>query len=341
MMSDKKRVVLFGATGTVGAYAAVAIQQAGFDVVAVGRRECDNGFFAAHGMRYISMDIVDLDAFEALPQQDVHAIVHLAGAIPARMKGYHPQVYIDSIMSGTLNVLDYCIKSCADRIIFAQSVADVSYLYGDNALIPADAQQRFPLNDDHSIYSICKNAAVCLIEHYFSKYNLKRFILRFPNIYVYHPNPFYFYDGERKWQSYRYLIERAKRGLPIEIWGNPDLQRDIVYVKDCAQIIVKSLSAPVDGGMYNVGTGVGTSMRSQIEGIVNVFSPPGNLSEIIELPDKPDTASYIMDISNTVSDLGYKPSYDYLSYLYDMKKEMEKEPFSQLWGKGKDYFSGF
>lgn len=337
---DVRTVVLFGATGTVGAYAAVALQNAGYNVIAVGRRRSDNGFFGVRGMKYISMDITDKESFTALPQGGVCAVIHLAGAIPARMQGYCPQTYIDTILTGTLNVLDYCVTVSANRIVFAQSVADVSYMYGDNVLIPADALQRFPLNDDHSVYSICKNAAVNLIGHYYVKYGLKRFVLRFPNIYVYHPNPFYFYDGKKRWQSYRLLIERAKQGLPIELWGNPDLQRDIVYVKDCVQIIVKSVSAEVDGGMYNVGTGIGTSMREQIEGIVDVFSPENHPSEIIECPEMPDTASYIMDISKTINELGYEPEFDYLSYLRDMKSEMETEPFGQLWGKGKDYLSG-
>ena len=337
----KERVVLVGATGTVGAYAAIELQQNGYEVFAVGRRENDNGFFGEHGMQYLSLDITDKEAFKVLPQENVYAVVHLAGAIPARMQGYAPQKYIDSIMTGTLNVLDYCVSVGTDRIVFAQSVADVSYMYGNNVLIPADALQKFPLNDDHSVYAICKNAAVNLIEHYYVKYGLKRFVLRFPNIYVYHPNPFYFYNGEKRWQSYRLLTERARQGLPIELWGNPDLQRDMVYVKDCAQIIVKSISSDMNGGIYNVGTGIGTSMRKQIEGIVDVFSPQGHPSKIIERPEMPDTASYIMDVSKTVKDLDYMPYYDYLSYLKDMKNEMETEPFSQLWGKGKDYISGF
>ena len=40
--SKMRTVVLFGATGTVGAYAAIALQQAGYNVVAVGRRKSDN-----------------------------------------------------------------------------------------------------------------------------------------------------------------------------------------------------------------------------------------------------------------------------------------------------------
>ena len=335
----RHRVVIFGATGTIGAYAADALSHAGFEVIAVGRRASDNGFFEERGIIYISSDITKKSALKVLPRNDVYAVVHLAGAMPARMQGYAPQTYIDSIVSGTLNVLDYCVAVSANRIVFAQSIADVSYLYGNNTLIPADAPRKFPLNDDHSIYSICKNAAVNMIEHYHVKFGLKRFVLRCPNIYVYHPNPFYYLDGKQRWQSYRLLIERAKRGLPIEMWGDPDLQRDIVYVKDCVQIIEKALCADVSGGMYNVGTGIGTTMRRQIEGIVEVFSPLAHPSAIVECPDKQNTASYIMDISKTKAELGYKPRYDYISYLYDMKKEMEAEPFSILWGKGTDYIS--
>lgn len=331
-------VVLFGATGTVGAYAALDIIKNGFSVVAVGKRKEDNGFFEARAIPYYSVDIVQKSDFHKLPLNNIWAVVHLAGAIPARMSGYSPQMYIDSIVTGTLNVLDYTIKVGAQRIVFAQSISDVAYLYGSDVPISADSPMKFPLNNDHSIYSICKNAAVHLIEHYHAKFGLQYFILRFPNIYLYHPNPFYFVDGEKKWQSYRYLIQRASHGDSIEIWGNPEIKRDIVYVKDCTQIIVGALSAEVGGGIYNVGTGVGTSLREQIESIVDVFSPPNCRSTLIERPDLPDSPGYVMDINKTVADLGYVPQYDYLSYLKDFRIEREKQTFAQLWGEEKQYF---
>lgn len=335
-MNINNKVVIFGATGTIGAYATIELKKKGYEVLAIGRRRSDNGFFADNGIEYISMDISDAKSFLSLPNE-VYAVIHLAGAIPARMQGYFPQNYIDSIVTGTLNVLNYCIFAKADRIIFAQSIADVLYLYGNNAIIPAEAERRFPLNSDHTVYSICKNAAVDLIEHYFAKYGLKRFVLRFPNIYVYHPNPYYYLDGKKRWQSYRFLIEKAKAGEDIELWGNPKLQRDIVYVKDCVQVIVKSLEAIIDGGIYNVGTGIGTSMREQIEYMIDVFSPQNHQSKIIECPNKPDSVSYIMDISKTQKDLGYMPQYTYKNYLIDMKLEMKNEPFKLLWGSATEY----
>lgn len=331
-MNTEKTVVLFGATGTIGAYAALDIKSHGYNVIAVGRRQSDNGFFSNHGIAYQSINIENRQAFLTLPQSGITAIIHLAGPIPARMKVYRPQEYIDGILMGTLNVLDYCVMSGCPKIIFAQSIADIMHLYGNSTPLPADANMRFPLNSDHSIYSICKNAAVNLIEHYHCKYGISRFILRFPNIYLYHPNPYYFVDGIEKWQSYRYLIERAKDGLPLELWGDPSCKRDIVYVKDCTQIIWLALDSELEGGVYNVGTGHGTSLEEQINGIIDVFSPKTNKSSIVYRPEMPDAPSYVMDVSKTIDELGYCPLFNYHDYLVDMKKEMDENRFISLWG---------
>lgn len=331
-MNNKKKIAIFGATGAIGAYTTIDLHQKGYDVIAIGHRPSDNGFFAQYGIPYHSIDISQKKSFENLPYNNIDAVINLAGAMPSNMPIYTPQLYIDSIMTGTLNILDYCIQTNATRITYAQSISDLIYLYGSKTPIPADAPMRFPLNNDHSIYAICKNASVNLIEHYYAKYNLKRFILRFPNIYLYHPNNFYYLEGRKKWHSYRYIINKAQKGEAIELWGDPNIVRDIVYVKDCTQIIYKTIEAKVDGGIYNVGTGIGTTMREQIEGIITIFSPLNSPSSIIERPDMPNSPEYIMDISKTIQELGYTPHYMYLDYLKDMKNLMENKPFRQLWG---------
>ncbi|MBQ0088278.1 MAG: NAD(P)-dependent oxidoreductase [Prevotellaceae bacterium] len=331
--NNKKVVIVFGATGGVGANAAMDLYKHGFSVVAVGHRLSDNGFFAQYGIPYFSVDIAQPEAYDVLPQSNVWGVVNMAGAMPASMNEYRPQLYIDTILTGTLNMLNYCLKAGANRIIFAQSISDAIHLYGTRTPIPADIDMKFPLNNDHSVYSICKNAAVNLMEHYYAKYGIKRFVLRFPNIYMYHPNKFYYLDGMKKWHASRYLMEKAIQGETIELWGNPNVVRDIVYVKDCVQIIRKSLEADVEGGVYNVGTGVGITLKEQLEGIIEVFSPVEHKSTIVMRPEMPDSPEYIMDISKTRLELGYEPKYDYLAYLRDMKKEMAEQRFALLWGK--------
>ena len=78
----------------------------------------------------------------------------------------------------------------ADRIVFPQSLFDISYLFGTKVPISADSVRVAPLKGDHSVYVIAKNAAVDLIEHYYQVYGIKRFILRLSRVYLYHPNPY-------------------------------------------------------------------------------------------------------------------------------------------------------
>lgn len=333
----KKRVIVFGATGTVGAYTCLHLRNCDIDVVAAGHRASDNGFFADHDIEYISVDITDIKHFARLPQKDVYAIVNLAGMLPARMKGYQPQQYIDTNITGMLNILEYAAKIGVCRFVYSQSISDVADLCGNSSPIPSDADSHFPLNNDHSVYSITKNAASNLLQHYSCKYGFQYFILRFPNIYLYHPNAYYYVDGVKKMQGYRRLIKTALKGEEIQIWGNPAKVRDIVYVKDCTQIIALCITNEnAESGKYNVGTGIGTSLEEQVKGIVKVFSPSNNPSPITYHPEMPDAAEYIFDISKTKK-LGYVPKYNYIAYLQDFKKEMEANTFMKIWGTENDY----
>jgi UDP-glucose 4-epimerase len=329
-----KQIIVFGATGTVGAYTALYLKEMGYDVIASGRRKSDNSFFAQHGIRYISVDVSVKDHFDRLPYDAVDAIVNLSGMLPARMKGYCPQTYIDINVTGSLNILEYAVKVKAGKVIFTQSISDVAYLCGNVVPIAADVESKFPLDNDHSVYSICKTAACNMLIHYAIHYGFKYFTLRFPNIYLYHPNPYYYVDGEKRMQAYRLMIRKAIKGEPLSVWGNPECVRDIVYVKDCCQIIEKCLSAEnAESGMYNVGTGIGTSIEDQIKGIIKVFSPKDKPSPLTYDPQRPDSPEYIFDVSKTKEQLGYVPQYSYMDYLIDFKKEMEQQTFAQLWGK--------
>lgn len=67
-MNTMQKVIVFGATGNLGAYVALYLKSKGYDVVAVGHRKNDNGFFASKGMQYLSVDITKLEDFKQLPQ---------------------------------------------------------------------------------------------------------------------------------------------------------------------------------------------------------------------------------------------------------------------------------
>jgi UDP-glucose 4-epimerase len=333
----KKKIIIFGATGTLGVNLAIHLNEIGYDVLAVGHRKNDNNFFCDFNIPYCSVDISNKADFDILPQKDVYAVLHFAGALPASMEGYKANLYVSSIIQGTMNVLEYTRLVNADRIVFPQSLFDISYLFGTKVPIPADSLRKAPLDGDHAVYVIAKNAAVDLIEHYYAVYGLKRFIFRLSRIYLYSPNPYTYTDGIKTLISDRFLIYQAMKGKDIEIWGDPNRMLETICIKDFLQIIEKALVASVDGGIYNVGSG-GSTLKERVEGIIDVFSPANNKSKIIYCPEKRDTQQFVLDIHKTVNELGYQPQYSWKDYLCDFKKNMIEQPLSKLWGYESDYF---
>lgn len=331
-----KRVIVFGATGNLGAHISVHLHKLGYDVIPVGHRKNDNGFFSEYGMPYYSVNIENEKDFEQLPQENIYAVLHFAGMLPAVMSGFSATPYIQSIIQGTLNVLEYTRKVGAERILFPQTLFDIHHLFGTKVPIPADAQRQVP-EGDHWMYVIAKNAACDMIEHYYKEYGIKRFIIRLSRIYLYHPNPYTYTDGKKVLVSDRALIYKAIKGEPIEIWGDPNRLLETISIYDFLQIIEKALEANVDGGIYNVGSG-GTTLEERVRGIVDVFCPKDKISEITYCPEKQNSTQFVLDIKKTVFELGYEPKYSWHDYLLKFKEEMETQPFAKIWGREEEYY---
>lgn len=328
---EKKKIIVLGSAGNLGMYFIdylnKNLDQNQYEVIATGtKQEYPYEFYKG---KYIQLDITKVEDFNKLPKDNIQAVVDFAGVLPAYLSKDDPNKYIDVNIKGTLNVLEYCRQAKADRIIYTQTWADLNGYLKEKKPLKSDLLIKPIHTGDHAIYTVTKCAAVELIKCYHEMYEIKNFIFRLPNIYLYSPDMYYYVDGEKKYISYRYIIQRAIEGKDIEIWGNPNLGKDIIYVKDLCQMIFKSLFVNKDAGVYNAGTGIKTTMREQIEGIIKVFSPKDKPSKIIECPQKKDCDDFVMDISNAKQELGYEPKYDYISYLEDYKKEMEQKRFTK------------
>lgn len=327
-----KKVLIFGATGHTGAYlmdyCLENLDLSEYQVIAIGRKKTE--YFEKRDIEYYSVDVTKSDEFIKLPTEDIHTVILLSAILPAAMEGYKPFEYINTNIIGAFNVLEYCKKVNADRILYTQTVRDIgNFIGGDEPLRP-DMPRNFSYKGDHGVYVISKNTAVDLIEHYHQEYGIKRFIFRLPTIYSYSPIDYFYVDGKKRMKAYRLMIDQAINGEPIEMWGDASKAHDIVYVKDFCQMLCKGIVVDRNNGLYNVGTGIPVSLKEQIEGMVKVFSPQSKPSEIISRQDKPNSRSYVMDISKAKKELGYEPKYDYISYLEDFKNEMELDRYKEL-----------
>ena len=330
-----KTIVIFGATGGIGAYTALHLRGTGiYNIIAVGHRKNDNDFYAQYGIEYYSVDVSDYSTFDKLPKANIDVVINFAGVLPAR--NYDPWLFINSFTLGTLNVLEYMRNVNCRKIITAQTPADLWYLQNTATPMPADAPRSFPPSTDHSIYTIAKNAAIDIIEYYHNTYNFSRFILRFFNVYMYHPNPYYYVDGVKRMMSFWLIIEKAKKGEPIEVWGDPSRTKEMLYVKDLSRLVGQCIESQLDGGIYNVGSLKQVSLEEQIDGIIEVFTQDIK-SEKVYCPEKPNALFNHLDISKTIAELNYSPQYSYIDWLRDFKQEEEQNRFAKLWGNKEDY----
>lgn len=327
----KKKIIVFGATGNTGAYlvdyALNYFDSEKYEIIASGRRKTD--FFEKRGIEYYACDITKENDFNSLPTENVHAVILLAAQIPSYMNEYQPKKYIDSIIVGGFNVLEYCRKVKADRIIFTQTVFDVS-LYPHDQVLKPDVKPNFSYKGDHAVYVIAKSAMIELIEHYHQEYGLKKFIFRLPTIYNYSPYQYYFPNGIKTKRPVYQMIDKAIKSEPIEIWGDSKYAKDMVHVNDFSQMLCRAVEVDRDEGFYNVGTGIPVTLEEQIKTIVDIFSPKDRRSEIVYRSEKISGGGFLMDISNAKKELGYVPQYDCRKLFEDYKKEMKLNRFKEL-----------
>lgn len=331
-----KKIVVLGATGNVGSYftkyAKEYFPNDEYQVIASGKREKAD-VFGTMGVEYIPVDITKPEDFDKLPKDDVYAVVFLAAVIPAYMDGYHPKNYLDSIIMGTFNVLEYCRINHVEKLLYSTSCYDM-WEYPSGTEIMPDMPRKFSYTGDHAMYVISKNTACELIEHYHQQYGLKTYIFRFPTVYSYSTNHYIYPNGVKTLRPLYKLIFNAMEGKPLEIWGDPNYAKDMLYVYDMALMFCLAITNPtLTTGFYNCGTGIPVTLMQQMEAIRTVFCPPDKQSEIVVLADKVAGGGILMNVDNAREELGYVPQYDVVRMFEDFKEEMKYDRFEELRGK--------
>lgn len=330
---NKKKIIIIGATGNLGSYltkyASEYFNKDKYEIIASGRKDTDV-FQQYDNVTYIPVDISKSEDFEKLPKDNVYAVMLLAAKIPSYMDNYDAREYIDSNIIGAYNTFEYCRKVKADRIIYTQTVFDISLHKKEGIPLKPDLPAKFSYTGDHAMYVITKNTALEMLEHYHQEYGIKKFVFRLTTVYNYSPYQYYYPNGKKTMRPIYKMINKAIKGEPIEIWGDPKYSHDMVHVYDFSQMLCKAVEVNKDKGIYNVGTGKPVTLEEEIRTIVEVFSPKDKPSPIIYCPEKKNSGGSLMDVTNAIEDLGYEPKFDCKKLLEDYKKEMEIDRFGKI-----------
>ena len=196
----------------------------------------------------IQGDIRDADAVEAAVN-GVDAIYHLAAVASVQASIDDPVGTHQTNLVGTLQLLEAARRNAVARVIYASSAA----VYGDTRVLPVAEESRLaPL----SPYAADKLAGEHYLDFYARKFGVRGTAFRFFNIYGPRQDPSSPYSG-----VISIFAERARRGLPVTVFGDGRQTRDFVFVGDLARLLVGALgNTAAIGQVINVGRGIECSL---------------------------------------------------------------------------------
>ena len=315
-------ILIIGATGYIGRYLSVYLKEEGYDILALGRSKTVLHFFEDNAIPFQYFDLNDQVCFNTLPSENIEAVVDLSACLAEHETPVERFFEINTI--GVYRMLEFCRKNNIKKFILSSS----HKLYNDIDKKVISEDDGISFRGDHSPYIISKIAAENFVTYYHKDYGIDGIVLRFTGVHGYgeilgHLNA----DGSYKKSTFEIFFERILRGEKIEVWGNQNIVRDHIYIKDVLSAIKAAIEANGVSGIYNLASGVGYSQYDEAQALNVVFG--GGKSTIELHPEKAGlTRGYIYDISKIKRDLKWAPKYTNLIELYsDYKKEWESKKY--------------
>lgn len=319
MPISKQKILIVGASGSLGKGIIAKIQEEHNVVGTYCTQKLEGDYPSAQ------VDITDKASLDAL-DSNFNTVILIAGAMPAEMKGYEPQRYIDVNITGAKNVLDFCIENGVKKIIYIMTFSDVSGAFYTGNPIKEEDSRSLTYMGDHAVYAITKVAASELLEHYHQEYGLQTIQFRIPTVYCNDDNFQYYVNGEIRTKAYVQMIQSIVTDSRVEIWGNPKNAKDMPYIKDFASLINKAVSNNDAQGLYNAGTANPVSLDDLVNAMIEVFGEGREIKKVYK-PHKKSQPNFTFDMAKTSLQFSYEPMFDIKQMLLDMKESLGLEAF--------------
>ena len=257
--------------------------------------------------RFAKLDLIDrINLAHLFESESFDKVIHLAAQPGVRYSLENPYAYIDSNITGFLNILECCRYNSIKHLVFASS----SSVYGNNSKMPLSTADTV----DHpiSLYAATKKSNELMAHTYSHLFGMPVTGLRFFTVY----GPF----GRPDMALFQFT-KAIISGKPIQVFNKGEMQRDFTYVDDIVSGIVKVLNhlptiesdinadpsssntAPYK--IYNIGNSTPVRLIDFIEAIESKL---GIKAEKDLLPMQPgDVLMTWADTSDLQSKINYKP----------------------------------
>ncbi len=276
MELGKKRVLITGITGFIGAELAKKLVQRGYDVYGFIRHVVGRDLRCLEEIRsritLITCDTTDyFSVREAIKKVSPDYVIHLAALSPVRLSFEHPFSYQKNTFLGTVNVAE-SLRDLYGPEKVRMVIASTAEVYGMQEPSPSTEDLRL---EPSSPYAVAKASMDMYIRMLFKVYNFNAVLLRNSNTF-----------GRKYDNSFftEYIITEMLDGKDIYV-GAPDSVRDYMYVDDHVNSYILAMENPgVKGGVFNIAGGRGYTNKEWTLKIAEILGFPLNKLHFGEYP---------------------------------------------------------
>jgi UDP-glucuronate 4-epimerase len=249
-----------------------------------------------NSLRFSRIDLVDEESIDILFKQEQFKVVcNLAAQAGVRYSIENPKAYIDSNISGFLNILEGCRNHKVKHLVYASS----SSVYGENKKVPFETVDKV----DHpiSLYAATKKSNELMAHSYGHLYDFKTTGLRFFTVYG---------PWGRPDMSYYLFADAISNDQPIKVFNNGLMERDFTFIDDIVngvtKVIEKNISSRKHYMIYNIGNNKTENLQDFISTIEYSIGKKA-IKKMLPM-QQGDVHRTFANINKLIDDFGYKPS---------------------------------
>ena len=285
------KVLVTGGAGFIGSHVVDAYQAAGHEVVVVDDLSTGRESNLNPAAKFYEMDIRDPKLSKVFEKEQPDYVNHLAAQVDVRRSVAEPMLDADVNIIGSINLLECARKYPVKRLIYVSTGGAV---YGEPEYLPCD--------ESHPVHPVCQyGASKYIVEKYLYMYQLNHgvnySVVRYPNVYGPRQDP----HGEAGVVAI--FSGRMLAGEQVIIYGDGEQQRDFVYVGDCVRANLLISESDI-GGIYNIGSGRGTSINELFRELQDITSY--ELAPVHDPPKLGETRVIYLNADRARSELGWR-----------------------------------
>ena len=320
-MKSKKTILVTGAAGFIGYHLCEALLKAGHNVIGldnindyydddlkyarlnqlgIERTEVFNLIYGStihvNQMQFIRMHLEDREALPKLFKKfKFDMVCNLAAQAGVRYSLETPEAYVDSNITGFLNILECCRHHNIKRLVYGSS----SSIYGNSDAVPFSETAN--VDKPISLYAATKKSNELMAHTYSHLYGIETIGLRFFTVYG---------PWGRPDMAMFLFTDAIINNRPIKVFNSGDLSRDFTYIDDIvAGVFATLLEDSNDSSLfklYNIGNSAPVQLMDFIKSIEE------NLGVVAEKEMLPMQAGDVnqtwADVSKLQNDYYYKPN---------------------------------